>query len=46
MKTIVHSIITLSLVIAVLGMTSCQSSTPSQFRDNARAYNPSGMTPR
>jgi len=46
MKTIIRSIIALSLVTAVLGMTSCQNSAPSQPRNTVRAYNPSGITPR
>jgi len=51
MKTILHSIFTLSFAAAVLTMTSCQSYNPplsnhSNDHGNVRPFNMSGITPR
>jgi lipopolysaccharide export LptBFGC system permease protein LptF len=47
MKTIIRSILTLSLVTAVLALASCQSSGPPASNEaNVRPFNMSGITPR
>ncbi len=40
------TIITLSLVSAVLSLTACQNSAPAQPSNNVRPFNMSGIVPR